>query len=389
MEGAMSDPGLRAYRASVRAWLSQAVFPKVGSNMEETYAANRAWHKQLAQAGWLGVNWPVEYGGQGLSTLHQMAAMEELARGGAPLPLAIVNLYVVGPTLVSWASQAQKQRFLKALLHADEIWCQGFSEPNAGSDLASLKTRALPDGSDFIINGQKIWTSQAQCADYCAVLARTDTASNSHAGLSYFIVDMKSPGIRVRPIEQLTGDAMFNEVFFENVRVPAANIIGELNEGWKVAMRSLASERSIIMAQRKAEADAMFQWLLQVLKSRYPKGEGLPPHLSWRLGHARMQLAALDAQVRDLVDRLQRGSEIAGEESLDKLILTDVEQEVFALAFDQLGPYRQVPGGRPPAMDAAHMIHEFFYSRSRSISGGTTQIQRDIVAKRLLKLPSS
>ena len=387
MNDRKADPGMQTWRARFRTWLASVDIPRGGDSMEQSYARNLLWHKALAEAGWLGVNWPVEFGGQGLSTEHQMAVMEEIALARAPFPLAIINLYVVGPTLVSWGTPEQKERHLRRILQGDEIWYQGFSEPDAGSDLASMRTRAVLDGEHFIVNGQKIWTSQAHFADYCGLMVRTDPASTDHRGLTYLIVDMKTPGVRVQPVEQLTGDAMFNQVFFDEVRVPVSNMIGALHKGWNVAMRSLASERSVIIAQRKAEAEAMFRLVLDALATRYADVGQLPERIALRLGHARMQLAALDAQVRDLVVRLQHDGAPPGTESVDKLILTDVEQEIFALAFDMLGPYRQVPGGAPLGMDSSSMIYEFFYSRSRSISGGTTQVQRDIVAKRVLKLP--
>lgn len=387
MEGTLSDAqDFASYHQGIRAWLDKATLPQEGANLAETYAANRVWHRQLAQAGWLGVNWPREYGGQGLSTGHQLAVMEELARYGAPFPLAIINLYVVGPTLIAWGREEQKERHLRRLLHAEEIWCQGFSEPGAGSDLGSMRTRAERQGEHFVVNGQKIWTSQAQFADYCALMVRTDPQSQGPKGLSYLIVDMKTPGIKVRPIRQLTGDAMFNEVFFDNVRVPCASLIGELHGGWKVAMRSLASERSVIISQRKAEAQAMLRTVAGALRS---SGAEVSETIRGKIGRARMQLAALDAQVREMNDRLQHERGALGEESLDKLVLTPIEQEIMSLAFDLLGPWRQVPQGSPLGLNAARVIRQFFYSRSYSISGGTTQIQRDIVARRLLGLPIS
>lgn len=382
----MSDGDLSAYREKVRAWLARASFPEEHAELAHTYAANRAWHRQLAEAGWLGVNWPREYGGQGLGTAHQLVVMEELARAGAPFPLAIINLYVVGPTLIAWGTPQQKDRHLRRILHAEEIWCQGFSEPGAGSDLASLRTCADAEGDGFVVNGQKIWTSQAQFADFCALLVRTDPQAGPHQGISYLIVDMQSPGIRVRPIRQLTGDAMFNEVFFDDVRVPAGNLIGALNSGWQVAMRSLASERSVIISQRKAEAEAMLRTVIGALRAA---GGDVGEVLRCKLGRARMQLAALDAQVREMNERLQHERAAVGMESLDKLVLTPIEQDIMALAFDLLGPWRQVPQGAPPGLEAARIIRKFFYSRSYSISGGTTQIQRDIVARRLLELPTA
>jgi alkylation response protein AidB-like acyl-CoA dehydrogenase len=313
--------------------------------------------------------------------------MKSLIAARAPFPASNVNLYVVGPTLCKWGTDEQKRRYLPPLLRADELWCQGFSEPNAGSDLASLKTSARRDGADFVVNGQKIWTSQAHHAHFCALMARTEEGTRDHRGISYMIVDMRTPGLTVRPIQQITGDAEFNELFFEDVRVPATNLIGALNDGWNVAMKSLSSERSAIIVQRQAEAESIFQELLDALRPHVASGGALSAATIARIGHARVHLAALEAQVCAMVARLGEGHALPGLESIDKLLLTEVEQEVFALVFDMLGPWRQAAGGRPFGLDADRITRDFFYSRSRSISGGTTQIQRNIVAQRVLGLP--
>jgi len=379
-------PDLATYRQEVRDWLARAPIPEEGANLDAIYPVNRAWHRQLAEAGWLGVTWPRgDHCAPGVAE-GVKGALEELARAGAPFPLAIINLYVVGPTLIAWGNTEQQQRHVRRILHAEEIWCQGFSEPDAGSDLGAMRTRATLEGEHFVVEGAKIWTSQAQFADYCALMARTEPGSSGGKGISYLIVDMKSPGIEVRPIRQLTGDAMFNQVFFNRVRVPAANLIGPLHGGWQVAMRSLASERSVIIAQRKAEAEARLRTVVAALRA-HPAGVG--EMLRWRIGRARMQLATLDAQVREMNRRLQEDQAPLGQESLDKLVLTPIEQDIMALAFDLLGPWRQLPEGSPLGLAAGRVMRKFFYSRSYSISGGTTQIQRETVARRLLGLPSA
>jgi alkylation response protein AidB-like acyl-CoA dehydrogenase len=381
---------LATYRENVREIVKAMDLPVIPHDPEEAFAVRRAWQALLVSRGLLGVNWPREYGGQGLTPAYQTVAMEEVVRIGAPTPASVVNLYVVGPTLLAWGTPEQKARFVPRLLTGEEIWCQGFSEPNAGSDLASLQTRAIEDGDDYIVNGQKIWTSQAQYADFCALLVRTDPSAAKHKGLSYLIMDMRLPGIEVRPIRQISGGTGFNEVFLTDVRIPRSSMIGPPNEGWKVIVRSLSSERSTIIAQRAAEARRAFDVTTAALRRHLrATGQNLPPELAGRIGHAAMQLAVLQAQQAALSSRLERDQATGGVESIDKLVLTEAEQEVFSLALDMLGPARQLAGHELYGFDADLCIHDYFYSRSRSISAGTTQIQRNIVAERVLGLPRS
>ena len=310
--------------------------------------------------------------------------MRRLILAGAPLPVAVVNLIVAGPTLVGHGSDEQRRRYLPTMLSAEEIWCQGFSEPNAGSDLASLRTLAREDGDEFVVDGQKVWTSYAHRADFCALLARTDRDAPSHKGISFLIVDMRSPGITVRPLRQITGDAEFSEVFFDGVRVPRENLVGPLHGGWKVAMHSLSSERSRILIQRHAGAEAALRKLISTLRK---SGASLGPDVERRVGRALSQLAALEGQVRKTVRRVQEKAPPGALDSVDKLVLTEVEQDVYGLIYDLLGPYRLVPGANPLGLDSESWIHDYLYSRSWSISGGTLQVQRNIVAERLLGLP--
>jgi alkylation response protein AidB-like acyl-CoA dehydrogenase len=359
---------LDAFGIEVAAWLAAADVPTVPHDVDERFEVLRAWQKTLYEAGWLGVDWPAEFGGRGLSLLHQAEVMRQLIAADAPLPVAIVNLVVAGPTLIGSASDEQRRRHLPGMLAAEEIWCQGFSEPDSGSDLASLRTSAREDGDDFVVNGQKVWTSYAHRADFCALLARTDKDAPPHKGISFLIVDMRTPGITVRPLRQITGDAEFSEVFFEDVRVPKENLVGPLHGGWGVAMHSLSSERSRILIQRHAGAE-------------------LSPDLKRRIGRALAQLAALEAQVRKTVARVQGKAPPGALDSVDKLVLTEVEQDVYGLIYDLLGPYRLVGDSAPLGLESERWIHDYFYARSWSISGGTLQIQRNIVAERLLELP--
>ena len=240
-----------AFRSEVRAWLStnvprawtERVVPGPDVPRPEIYEFLRQWQRNLYDAGFTGLTWPKEYGGRGLTFLEELIVNEEMALANAPPQLNIIGIGMAGPTIISYGTEAQKQRYLAKILSGEEVWCQGYSEPNAGSDLASLQTRAVKDGDHFVVNGQKVWTTFAQIADWMMLLARTDGSAPKHKGITYFLLDMHSPGVTVRPLRQLTGDAEFNEVFFENVRVPAANVLGEVNNGWQVGITTLMYER--------------------------------------------------------------------------------------------------------------------------------------------------
>jgi alkylation response protein AidB-like acyl-CoA dehydrogenase len=379
---------LDEFRASVRAWIERTDIPQVPKDPDGRFKVLRAWQKRLYEAGWLGVDWPAEHGGKGLTPLHQAAVLEELARAGAPLPVSRTNLDAVGPTVVAFGTDEQKRRWLPKLCSAEDLWCQGFSEPNAGSDLASLKTAAVRDGDDFVISGQKIWTSQAHRADRILVLARTDPAAPRYKDLSLFGVDMRSKGITVRPLKQITGQSEFNEVFFDQVRVPAADLIGPLHDGWRVAMHTLGGERGRILLLRRADAEAAFRTLVKALRTHLAQTEvPLSPDVVRRIGQVRMKLAALEGQVRATAKRMERDERPGPLDSLDRLVLVEVEQELSGLAFDLLGPYRMSGGAQPLSLDPDHTIYRYFYGRSYSLSGGTTQVQLNVVAERMLGLP--
>ncbi len=243
-------PEQETFRAEVRAWLSANLPPDWAARpvvsevpRSELWDFGRHWQRKLHEAGLLGLTWPKEYGGRGLTWMEELLLHEELIQHRAPPPLNVLGLGMAGPTIIAYGTDAQKQRHLQKILTCEEVWCQGYSEPNAGSDLASLQTRAVRDGDHYVINGQKVWTSLAQISDWMMLLARTDPSVPKHKGLTYFLLDMHSPGITVRPLRQITGDSEFNEVFFENVRVPAANILGAEGQGWQVGITTLMYER--------------------------------------------------------------------------------------------------------------------------------------------------
>jgi alkylation response protein AidB-like acyl-CoA dehydrogenase len=239
-------PEDEAYRLELRQWLQDnAPTDAEPLDQDEAFARRRVWQRKLSEHGWIGIHWPKAYGGQGATLIQQAIYAQEMARAKAPPPANGLGISIVGPTLIDHGTEEQKKRFIPKILNADEIWCQGFSEPNSGSDLASLQTRAVLDGDEFVVNGQKIWTSMGQYADWCILLVRTDPDAPKHRGITCLLCDMHTPGVTVRPLKQITGNAEFNETFFDNVRIPRDNVVGEINNGWRIAMTTLTYERGI------------------------------------------------------------------------------------------------------------------------------------------------
>src|SRR5215470_9698545 len=337
-------PEQEAFRAELRAWLQLHV-PRVPvpSTLEAEAAFLSTWQRTLYDAGWAAVHWPRDYGGRGASLAEQAIFQEEMARVRAPQMMNRVGINNVGPTLIAHGTEAQRQRYLAKILSAEEIWCQLYSEPNAGSDLAALRTRAERQGDHFVINGQKVWTSYAQFAAFGILLARTDPSAPPHRGISCLLVDMRSPGITIRPLRQLTGSAEFSETFFDNVLIPRENLIGAENEGWKVATTTLAHERG-----------TSFSFKEQVLHRIYVDELGD----TMRAGAAaadpvlRQRYAArvIDVEIMRLhncrtMTRLARGELPGAESSIVKLFWADLTQELTALALEALGPDAQLRSG--------------------------------------------
>jgi alkylation response protein AidB-like acyl-CoA dehydrogenase len=369
------------FRLDVRAWLAGAVPRALPEALGERFEALRVWQRTLYDAGWLGWGWPSEYGGRGGSVVEQLVVYQELARARAPMPAGLVGLEVVGPTIAHFATPEQAHRFVRPLLRGDEVWSQGFSEPDSGSDLASLSTRATVDADHFTLTGQKVWTSWAQYSQWCGVLARTDSKAERHHGISFLLVDLRSPGVEVRPLVQLTGDAEFSEIFFDGVTVPRSNLLGSLDDGWAVAMATLSFERAPALLRRLAEIRVAFEELTLEM------GAALGPHerelVAEQVGRCRVLIETMEARGYRIVDRI-RADERGAEDSVDKLFLTRTEQAVFGLALDVL-PDRTAcaPGA---ALSGRRWLHDYLFSRAASIYGGTSEIQRNIVAARLLGL---
>jgi alkylation response protein AidB-like acyl-CoA dehydrogenase len=380
-----------AFRSEFRAWLdknaprgSSFALEMLATEGDEDWPQKIAWCQKLASGGWLGIDWPREYGGRGASILQTIIYHDELQRAGAPLPFIGSGLSLIGPTLMHWGTEEQKRRFIPKILSVDEIWCQGYSEPNAGSDLASLQTRAVEDGDDFVVNGQKVWTSGAQHADWCFLLVRTDPDAPKHRGISYLLVDMRNPGITVRPLVQMTGAQGFNEVFFEDVRVPKKNIVGEKNQGWQVAITTLMFERNV-----SRNAEGQLRELASLARRLERHGRPL-----WDDTSVRQKIAAMECEAqaikytwyRQLTRRL-KGLAPGPEGSILKLCSTELNMRVQLFAAELLGPYSQFEYGAPFALDDGRWSFRLLAARSGTIAAGTNQIQHNIIGERILGLP--
>ena len=378
------------FRDNLREWLEdnlpegwgETVFEPV--EMKERVSFLKDWSRRLHEAGYAGLNWPKEYGGAGATFMEQVIFNEEVARLKAPMPYNGIAIGMVGPTLIEVGTEEQKKRYLSNMLNCEEIWCQGYSEPGSGSDLASLQTRAVQDGDEFVVNGQKVWTSNAHDAAFCFLLARTDPDVPKHQGLSCFIVDMKTPGIEVRPLKQITGESEFNEVFFENVRVPRENLVGELNNGWMVGIGLLMHERGTTSILTQANVQTMMRDLIKLAQAQ---GRNLDPVIRQRLIKLYTETEALKGfGYRNLTKRL-RGLPPGPEGSAHRLGLTLIMQRAQDLAMELQGPYSQLMHGSTHAVQDGFWQYSFLRSRSATIAAGTAEIQRNIIAERVLGLP--
>ncbi|MCO6429572.1 MAG: acyl-CoA dehydrogenase family protein [Deltaproteobacteria bacterium] len=376
----LSLPGsTEEFRRTFKEWLATHSPPKPSdSSLKEFIELGRKWQQSLASGGWIGVHWPEEYGGKGLSLVEEAIVQEELTRIGAPQLLGLFGLTMVGPVLIKHGSKEQKNRYLSKILRAEEIWCQGFSEPGAGSDLAAIKTRAVVADNGFHVSGQKVWTSFAQIADWCFLLARTSDEPSKHAGLSYLLVPMKSKGITVRPLKQISGDEEFNEVFFDNVFVPKENVVGNVGEGWKIAISTLMYERVVLTFARQLQSEVALRGLIE----RF--GKKVDDRGRFSLANEVVAACAVRAlSYRHLVEYAS-GKAPGPEGSLDKLLWSESFQRLCRLALDLLGE-----NALASESDPAHGvdIHRYLYSRGRTIAAGTSEIQRSIIAERVLGLP--
>ncbi len=373
------------FRDQFRSWLKDNPPPLSGDDpsLDRFIDLGRAWQRRLAGGGWVGVHWPKQFGGRGLSLVEEAVVQEELVRADAPQLLGLFGLTMVGPVLIAHGSEAQRERYLKPILDGSEIWCQGFSEPGAGSDLAAIRTSAKEAAGGFVLSGQKIWTSFAQIAQWCFVLARTSSEGEKHRGLTYFLVDTKTSGITTRPLRQISGDREFNELFFDDVFVPAANVVGRVGEGWRIAISTLMYERVVLTFARQLQSEVALRDLIG--RHRDKKDRALDrAKLGPALGREIARACAVRALAYEHLVDYSSGKSPGPEGSLDKLFWSESFQEIARLALQFRG--REVAGGElDPAAGAD--VHRYLYSRGRTIAAGTSEIQRNIIAERVLGLP--
>jgi alkylation response protein AidB-like acyl-CoA dehydrogenase len=373
------------FRADVRGWLEANLTGEFaglrgagGPGREhERHDERLAWNRHLAAAGWTCLGWPAEHGGRGATLAQQVIYYEEYARSGAPARISIVGEELLGPTLIAFGTPEQRRRFLPPIRAVRELWCQGYSEPGAGSDLASVATRAALDGAEWVITGQKVWTSLAHIADWCFVLARTEAGSRRGTGLSYLLVPMHQPGVTVRPIRQLTGTAEFNEVFFDGARTAAANVVGEPGDGWRIAKATLAIERGAAMLGQQVGFRRELADLVEV--ARHTEA-GTDPLLRDRLARAWIGLEVIRAYALDTL-----AGENPAEASVLQVLWSRWHRDLGELAMDVLGASAAVVRGEPYDLDEWQRL--FLFSRADTIYGGSDEIQRNIIASRALGLP--
>jgi alkylation response protein AidB-like acyl-CoA dehydrogenase len=377
------------FRTELRAWLERNPPGEEPEDPNAWVPYAKAWQRQLAEAGWSGVAWPKEYGGKGATLIQQIIFQEELARARAPQFIGLAGLTMGGPVLIAHGTDEQKRRHLRPILTADEIWCQGFSEPNAGSDLAALKTKAVLDGDTFVVTGQKVWTSWARYADVCMCLVRTDPDAPKHKGITFLLVDMKSPGVTVRPLTQMNGDADFNEVFFEDVRVPRKNIVGELNKGWDIAITCLMHERQTLTFSRQLQSKVALTEMLEMARRR--ERDGAPatrdPIVRQALARTYVDSEAMRFLAYRNLTKVLRGGVPGPEGSIEKLFWSEMYQRQIDTANEIIGPHGQLLRHSKHAVDAGRWPHLLLYSKGRTIAAGTSEVQRNIIAERVLGLP--
>ena len=379
-------PEEAAFRGEVRAWIAQHLPAELqghrGGAARFDEPALREWSRKLGEACVAGLTWPAEYGGGGKPYTHQAIFLEEMARAEAPPHVGVIGLGMAGPTIIAHGSDAQKTRHLQKILSAEEIWCQGFSEPGAGSDLAGVRTSARLDDGRFVVDGQKVWSSFAHIADWCLLLARSDPGSERHQGLTYLIVDMQSPGVEVRPLRQITGEAEFNEIFFTGVEVPAENTLGDVGQGWQVAMTTLLHERGTLGFALTAALEVSVRKLIELARDR-----GATPLQRDAIAREWIESQALRLTAYRSLTQLVRTGIPGPEGSILKLHWSEANQRLTKLALELLGPDAAL-AGENAAYDGFWQ-HSQLRSRGNTIEAGTSEILRNIVAERVLGLPRS
>src|SRR3979409_444812 len=371
----------KAFRDEVRAWL-KANKPAPGGADEGQKGfidSRRAWQKKLHEAGYVGITWPKEYGGRGAGFMEQLIVNDEMILAQAPDPINVIGLGMGGPVVISHGTEEQKKRYVPPLLSAEEIWCQGFSEPNAGSDLSGLQTRAEDKGDHYLVNGQKVWTTLAHVAKWCMLLTREANEENPRHGLTYLLVDMESPGVEVRPLVQITGDAEFNEIFFKDVKVPKSQILGEAGKGWAVAMTTLLHERGTLGVPLTTRAQVPAAELANHARKL---GRGSDPLVRQKVAQHTIEARALQLNGFRAVTATKKSGIPGPEGSILKLMWSELNQRMSETALDIAGPAGQVD-------DGDGWKYQYLRSRANTIEAGTSEVLRNILAERVLGLPRS
>jgi alkylation response protein AidB-like acyl-CoA dehydrogenase len=366
-------PEQEAFRAGARAWLRAHVPSLPSAGTREGFDAHRAWERTLFEAGYAGLSWPVAFGGRGADVVTQAILEEEYLLAAGPERVNVVGHKLMAPTLFAHGTEDQKQRWLQPMLRGDEIWSQGFSEPDAGSDLAGIRTRADADGDDLVLNGQKIWTSYGAFADWIFVLVRSDAETERHRGLSFVAVDMRTPGVEARPIVQLDGDAGFAEVFFTDARIPRSNLVGGLNDGWTVAMTTLQAERD-------SPARPAARYAREV-RELVGMARGTDAAVRDRLASLWVRAEQYRLNGLRALTRLGRGESMGDDASVTKLLWSELERDIHDARLELFGEHGALTGDDPEGQ------HRYWYARAATIYAGTSEIQRNIVAERILGLP--
>lgn len=387
------SPEQEAYRHQVRAWLEAHQPAPLTTDERERisedllWERNKKWHKKLYEGGWGGLSWPKEYGGRGATFIEQVIFQQELARLNLPIGINVLGIIMNGPALMQWGTEEQKKRYLQPILAADEIWCEGMSEPGAGSDLASIQTRAELRGDEFIVNGQKVWTTVAHRSHFCQLFVRTDQDAPKHKGLSALIVDMHSPGVAVKPLRQITGDAEFNEIFFDDVRVPKENLLGPLNAGWQVLVSTLMHERFGI-SETVAGSDVILGQLVELAKGTVIGNGSAVQDLAIRQQLAQFAIDVTAKKyngLRSLTKRL-KGLPPGAESSIGKLVSTELSQKMTRFASRLLGQFATLERHSMFAPDGDWM-RRTLWAEALTIAGGTSAVQKNMIGERILQLP--
>ena len=383
------------FRDELRAWLA-ANLPKDWDEwrekpIEASFPYLRAWQRKLHEGGWAAVSWPKEYGGRSATLMQQAIFWEEMARVEAPPMANSLGLGLIGPTIIVYGTEEQKKRYIPKILSAEEIWCQGFSEPNAGSDLASLQTEARLDGDHYVVNGQKVWTSYGWVGSWCELVVRTDADVPKHKGLTVMLVDMKSPGVDVRPLRQMTGESEFNEIFFRDVRVPTENVLGKVNDGWNVAISTLMQERGAYGARLhllfKRSIDRLIA-LSHTLK-RNGNTAAQDPIIRQKLAQCYAEIEIMRLNQMRAFSRISATGVPGPEGSILKIFWSELNQRIQQIAQELLGPYGQLLGEDPRSIDHGIWSYGYLRSRGNTIEAGTSEIQRNIIGHFVLGLPRS